>query len=91
MRSLLRLSRHIAQTKAFSAKRGVRTTSDPILPSVVAIEEENFLFYEPEHYYPIHIGEVYNSRYRVVGKLGYGAHSTVWLCRDLRYSENYSS
>ncbi len=48
------------------------------------IEEEKLKFYEPEQYYPVHIGEVVKSRYEVVGKLGYGAYSTVWLCRDLR-------
>ncbi|KAI7554690.1 hypothetical protein KC331_g371 [Hortaea werneckii] len=30
------------------------------------------------------IGELLNSRYQIIGKLGYGGHSTAWLCRDLR-------
>ncbi|KAI9832542.1 MAG: hypothetical protein M1819_004332 [Sarea resinae] len=47
------------------------------------IEEEKFPFYEAAHYYPVRIGEVFNSKYQVIGKLGYGAYSTVWLCRDL--------
>ena len=29
------------------------------------------------------MGEVFQSRYQVVGKLGYGGYSTAWLCRDL--------
>ncbi|KAF2227824.1 protein kinase [Elsinoe ampelina] len=33
--------------------------------------------------YPVQIGETYNSRYRVVAKLGFGSQSTVWLCRDI--------
>ncbi|KAK2757610.1 hypothetical protein FQN54_004579 [Arachnomyces sp. PD_36] len=47
------------------------------------IEEEDLPFYNPEDYYPVHIGEVFQSRYQVVSKLGYGGSSTVWLCRDL--------
>lgn len=47
------------------------------------IEEETLPFYSPHRYYPVHIGEVFKSRYQVVTKLGYGVNSTVWLCRDL--------
>ncbi|KAF2279504.1 putative CDK4/6 [Westerdykella ornata] len=47
------------------------------------IEEEVFAHYSPSLFYPIRIGEVLNARYQVVGKLGYGSNSTVWLCRDL--------
>ena len=48
------------------------------------IEEETLPFYNPDRYYPVHIGEVFKSRYQVITKLGYGVNSTVWLCRDLR-------
>ncbi|VDP67010.1 unnamed protein product [Schistosoma curassoni] len=34
-------------------------------------------------YHPVKIGQVYNSRYHVVRKLGWGHFSTVWLCWDL--------
>ncbi|TFK89729.1 kinase-like protein [Polyporus arcularius HHB13444] len=47
------------------------------------IEEERVPWYDPKDFYPIRIGEVFQSRYQVVGKLGYGGYSTVWLCRDL--------
>lgn len=33
---------------------------------------------------PIRIGEVIQDRYQVIMKLGYGAASTSWLCRDLK-------
>ncbi|KAK5700538.1 hypothetical protein LTR97_005055 [Elasticomyces elasticus] len=46
------------------------------------IEEETLLDYRADRYYPVHIGQVFNNRYCVVGKLGYGTASTVWLCRD---------
>uniref|UniRef100_T1JGA5 non-specific serine/threonine protein kinase n=1 Tax=Strigamia maritima TaxID=126957 RepID=T1JGA5_STRMM len=30
------------------------------------------------------MGDVYHNRYSVVGKLGWGTYSTVWLCWDLK-------
>ncbi|KAF3482010.1 CMGC/SRPK protein kinase [Arthroderma uncinatum] len=48
------------------------------------IEEERFGDYLAERYYPIDIGETFQSRYQVITKLGFGATSTVWLCRDLQ-------
>ena len=47
------------------------------------IEEELLPNYKAEKFYPVRIGEVFNQRYQVVGKLGYGSSATVWLCRDL--------
>ncbi|EPE02185.1 protein kinase [Ophiostoma piceae UAMH 11346] len=47
------------------------------------IEEETFSDYLAARYYPVRIGEVFALRYQVVGKLGYGTFSTVWLARDL--------
>ena len=49
------------------------------------VEEENWDWYGPGLFYPVHIGEVFQSRYQVLGKLGYGSRSTAWLCRDLRW------
>lgn len=49
------------------------------------LEEETLDCYSPDQFYPVAVGEVLNSSYKVVGKLGYGAQSTVWLCRDIRY------
>ncbi|KAI9147615.1 serine threonine protein kinase, CMGC group [Paramyrothecium foliicola] len=46
------------------------------------IEEELFPDYVASRYYPARIGEVLGQRYQIVGKLGYGASSTVWLARD---------
>ncbi|KAG6898854.1 hypothetical protein C0993_003519 [Termitomyces sp. T159_Od127] len=48
------------------------------------VEEENLPHYVAERYYPVCIGEVFVSRYRVIGKLGFGMTSTVWLARDLK-------
>ncbi|KAG4262416.1 CMGC/SRPK protein kinase [Fusarium proliferatum] len=53
------------------------------VPKEVKIEEERFPDYVASRYYPVKIGEVLRDRYQVVGKLGFGASSTVWLARDL--------
>ncbi|GMS87040.1 hypothetical protein PENTCL1PPCAC_9215 [Pristionchus entomophagus] len=45
-------------------------------------EQENAAEYKQGGYHPVSIGDVYNERYRVVRKLGYGRFSTVWLCKD---------
>jgi hypothetical protein len=47
-------------------------------------EEEKLPWYAPDQFYPTHIGEILDSKYKALGKLGYGAHSTSWLCRDIR-------
>ena len=47
------------------------------------IEEETLPDYLAERYYPVRIGELLELRYQVVGKLGFGITSTVWLARDL--------
>ncbi|KAK3323810.1 kinase-like domain-containing protein [Cercophora scortea] len=63
-----------------------RVFSNPNFERISAaqkIEEERFPDYWAIRYYPVRIGEVFVSRYQVVGKLGYGVHSTVWLARDL--------
>ncbi|KAF6826226.1 protein kinase domain-containing protein [Colletotrichum plurivorum] len=39
--------------------------------------------YRPGRYHPIHLqDELCDGRYIVIHKLGYGGHSTVWLCKD---------
>ncbi|CAG8218191.1 unnamed protein product [Penicillium salamii] len=50
-----------------------------------AIEEETIPGYIAGRYYPTRIGEILKDRYQVVGKLGFGASSTVWLARDMDY------
>jgi serine/threonine-protein kinase SRPK3 len=55
------------------------------LPTDTKVEEETLPGYVASRYYPVRIGEVFHARYQIVGKLGFGATSTVWLARDLRY------
>ena len=40
--------------------------------------------YHPGGYHPVHLGDTFGSRYRVIRKIGYGEYSTVWLAIDLQ-------
>ena len=71
-------------TAPCSPPRKFPTSGFVTLDATKKIEEEDLPSYVPEDYYPVYIGEVFGSRYQVVGKLGFGVNSTVWLCRDLR-------
>ncbi|OQD73305.1 hypothetical protein PENDEC_c016G01465 [Penicillium decumbens] len=53
------------------------------VPPSEVLEEERFEQFKQGQYYPANIGEVLTSRYQVIGKLGFGTTSTVWLARDL--------
>lgn len=55
---------------------------DPAEP----FEEETLPGYDACMYCPAHIGDVFNDRYQVVAKLGYGVTSTVWAARDLTWA-----
>ena len=45
--------------------------------SSIPMEGETLPNNVAEIFYPVHIGEVFNSQYRVVGKLGYDLSSTA--------------
>lgn len=76
LRSLPRLGRRWTPLN-FSNPNFIR------LPTGQAIEEETIAGYVAGRYYPIRVGEILKDRYQVVGKLGFGASSTVWLARDM--------
>ena len=46
------------------------------------IQSEGLENYVRGGYHPVHLGDVFEARYKVVHKLGYGGFSTVWLARD---------
>jgi len=54
------------------------------IPTSEKVEEETIPGYVTTRYYPVRIGQVFRNRYQVVGKLGFGITSTVWLARDLK-------
>ncbi|CAK4034805.1 CMGC SRPK kinase [Lecanosticta acicola] len=48
------------------------------------IEEESLSRYKSSNYYPVILGDVIGGQYVVKAKLGFGGHSTTWLCTDER-------
>lgn len=54
------------------------------IPANEKIEEETIPGYLAARYYPVRVGEIFQDRYQVVGKLGFGITSTVWLARDMK-------
>lgn len=44
--------------------------------------EEGPDVYHPGGFHPVHLGEVYGSKYEILRKLGYGLYSTVWLVKN---------
>lgn len=67
-----------------SPLRRISTSGFTTLDSATKIEEERLPHYDPSVFYPVRIGEVFEDRYQVLGKLGFGSNSTVWFCRDLK-------
>ncbi|RAL12540.1 kinase-like protein [Aspergillus homomorphus CBS 101889] len=55
------------------------------IPVTQKLEEQTMPDYVASRYYPAKIGDILQDKYQVVGKLGFGANSTVWLARDMRY------
>lgn len=49
-------------------------------------DDEGTDAYRKGGYHPVAVGEVYNGRYQVAAKLGWGHFSTVWLCEDMQFS-----
>lgn len=46
------------------------------------LEQEDMSQYKKGGYHPVEIGDLFENRYVVIKKLGWGVFSTVWLCRD---------
>ena len=80
--SLPRIGKRLMHWK-MSPLKTLPSVQFPIISSEYLVEEETLPFYKKEHYFPVHIGEILNPKYQVIGKLGFGSYSTVWLCRDL--------
>lgn len=53
-------------------------------------EDEGEDGYKPGGYHPVKVAEVYNQRYIVIKKLGWGHFSTVWMVKDRKASQSES-
>jgi hypothetical protein len=60
------------------------TTGFEVIRDEDITEEERFEEFKTGRFCPVNVGDVFATRYQVVGKLGFGSTSTVWLARDLR-------
>ena len=69
--------------RAPSPARQLPTSGFEIVEDEMLLEEQSFSWYTPETFCPVKIGDILQSKYQVLGKLGYGSVSTAWLCRDL--------
>ncbi|XP_023168206.2 SRSF protein kinase 3 isoform X8 [Drosophila hydei] len=74
-----------------SEPRGTLSTTDEVYPDSPDSslygsdeEQEDASQYCRGGYHPVVIGDIFDNRFRVVRKLGWGHFSTVWLCRDLK-------
>lgn len=57
-----------------------------MIPANQLLEEEQFDEFKAGNYCPVNIGDIFASnKYQVVGKLGFGSTSTVWLAQNLQY------
>jgi hypothetical protein len=64
------------------------TTEFELISDAQLLNEEQFNSFKRGLYYPVKIGDVFASKYQVVGKLGCGVTSTVWLARDLQQASH---
>ncbi|KAI7085364.1 hypothetical protein KC356_g5953 [Hortaea werneckii] len=71
-------------SRQLSALRQFPDHGFPLIDSKTKVEEEKWPWYSSDAFYQARIGELLHARYQIIGKLGYGGHSTAWLCRDLR-------
>lgn len=61
-----------------------RTGRVRLLPPTQPLDEEPIEWYCAGRYHPVKLGDIFNSRYEVVRKLGWGVYSTVWLAKDTK-------
>jgi serine/threonine-protein kinase SRPK3 len=82
MQSLLRQAKHLWRKPPLLPLQ-FPTAGFEVVSENCILEEEQFEEFRTGRYYPVNIGDVFHSKYQVVGKLGFGVTSTVWLARDL--------
>ncbi|KAF7457595.1 Protein kinase domain protein [Cryptosporidium felis] len=74
---------NVATRESLSGEGGKHFERDYDEPSIPAdCWNESQEDYKVGGYHPVKIGELYNGRYLIVSKLGWGHFSTVWLALD---------
>ena len=66
------------------APKPLSTRPYPTLNASTPLEEENMPHCNAADWYPVFIGELFESRYQVLGKLGFGLNSTIYISRYLQ-------
>src|SRR5690606_19414652 len=51
---------------------------------------EDFEDYKVDGYHPVVLGEVFNEKYQIIQKLGWGHFSTVWLVNEKKTNHYYA-
>lgn len=85
-----RSTRHNGDTaeRGFFSFFPLRATKSPqqadrLLPPDEPIKEETCPGYNSRDYFPVNPGDIFDGRYQVITKIGWGGSSTVWLARDV--------
>ncbi|KAJ5542475.1 hypothetical protein N7535_004896, partial [Penicillium sp. DV-2018c] len=85
--SLKSLTRSAGKPKAATppeTPRALPTTGFDLIEIDQTVEEEELPDYQVDRFYPVRLGEVFQNRYQIIAKLGFGVSSTIWLARDLK-------
>lgn len=84
MSSLLKWARAFGR-RAPLAPLQFPATGFEVVPGSEILEEELYQdALNAGQYYPVQIGDIYAQKYQILGKLGFGTTSTVWLARHLQ-------
>jgi len=80
----MNMLKRLSGLRRFQNARLAGARSIPPSPpnQVWAAKEEPLENYGPGGYHPVEIGDVLNSRYRIVRKLGWSNYATVWLAQQ---------
>jgi hypothetical protein len=63
--------------------RTLPATGFSLINSEQLVEEEELPDYKADWFYPVDLGQIFQGRYRILAKFGFGSSSTSWLARDL--------
>lgn len=84
MALLLRWARNLTRRSPITPLQ-FPTTGFEVVTRSEMLEEERFEdALKAGLYYPVRIGDIYARKYQILGKLGFGTTSTVWLAQNLQ-------